>query len=138
MLLTSISWCHFTSDIDKERKFCRKCQNKDGVHQTKFIDNFPEHIFLIFERNQCNFQTKYSKLVNARIKCEDKLNFSFCSMADICGTSCNYTLIFVEPLVITPSYLQLLVWGRRSVNKSHFTTYVFTEDEMISYDDEKN
>ena len=120
-------------------KFCRKCQNKDGVHQTKLIDNFPEHIFLIFERNQYNFQTKYSKLVNARIKCEDKLNVSFCSMTDICETPCNYTLIsFVERLVITPSYLQLLVWGRKSVNKSHFTTYVFTEDEMILYDDEKN
>ena len=78
---SSVLWCHFTSDINKENMVCSKCQNKDGVHQTKFIDNFPEHFFLLFERNQYNFQTKYSKLVDKRIKCEDKLNLY------------NYTLI---------------------------------------------
>ena len=124
--INSILWCHFTSDINKENMVCSKCQNKDGVHQTKFIDNFPEHFFLIFERNQYNFQTKYSKLVDTRIKCEDKLNLSFCSMADICGTPYNYTLISA----VARS-------GGRSVNKGHFTTYVFKEDEIILYDDEK-
>ena len=124
--VNSIVWCHFTSDINKENMVCGKCQNKDGVHQTKFIDNFPEHFFLIFERNQYNFQTKYSKLVDTRIKCEDKLNLSFCSMADICGTPYNYTLISA----VARS-------GGRSVNKGHFTTYVFKEDEIILYDDEK-
>ena len=90
-------WCYFTSDINKENMVCSKYQNKDGA-QTKFIDNFPKHFLLLFERNQYNFQMKYSILVDTRIKCVDNLSFSFCSMVDICGM----------PL-ITPSYLQLLV-----------------------------
>ena len=49
--INSILWCHFTSDINKENMVCSKCQNKDGVHQTKFIDNFPEHFLLLFKRN---------------------------------------------------------------------------------------
>ena len=36
-----------------------KYQNKDGVHQTMFIDNIPDHLFLFFERNQYQFQTRY-------------------------------------------------------------------------------
>ena len=68
--INSILLCHFTSDINKENMVCRKCQNKDDVHQAKFIENFLEHFFLLFERNQYNFQTKYSKLVDTRIKCK--------------------------------------------------------------------
>ena len=124
--INPILWCHFTSDINKENMVFSKCQNKDGVHQTKFIDNFPEHFFLTFERNQYNFQTKYSKLVDARIKCEDKLNLSFCSMVDICGTPYNNTLISA----VARS-------GGRRVKKGHFNTYVFKEDKIILYDGEK-
>ena len=47
-------------------------------------------------------------------------------MAAICGTPYNYTLISA----VARS-------GGRSVNKGHFTTYVFKEDEIILYDDEK-
>ena len=54
---------------------CHKCQNKDGVHQTKFIDNFPEQFFLLFERNQYNYQTKYSKLVDTQIKSNSEIKF---------------------------------------------------------------
>ena len=46
-------------------------------------------------------------------------------MADICGTPYNYTLISAVPHS----------WGR-SVNKGHFTTYVFKEDKIILYDDD--
>ena len=56
--VNSILWCHFTFDITKENMVCSKCQNKDGVHQIKFIDNFLEHFFLLFERNQSNFQNE--------------------------------------------------------------------------------
>ena len=79
---------------------------QNGIHQAKFIDNFPSHFFVLFERNQCNFQTKYSKLVDTRIKCEDNLNFSFWSMANICGMP-----------IITPSYLQLLVRAEEELTK---------------------
>ena len=96
--INSIVWCHVTSNINKENMVCGKCQNKDGVHQTKFIENFPKHFLLLFERNQYNFRTKYSKLVETRIKSVNNLNLSFCSMR-----------IFVECLIISPSYLQLFV-----------------------------
>ena len=124
--IKSILWCHFTSDINKENLVCSKCQNKDGVHQTKFIHHFPEHFFLLFERNQYNFRIKYSKLVDTRIKWKDKLSLSFCSMVYICGTPYNYTLISA----VARS-------GGRSVSKGDFTTYVFKEDETILYDDKK-
>ena len=29
-------------------------------------------------------------------------------------------------------------WGWRSINKGHFTAYVFKEDKIKLYDDEKN
>ena len=57
---------------------------------------------------------------------KDNLNLSFCSMADICGMPHNYTLISA----ITRSC-------GRSVNKGHFTTYVFKEGEIKLNDDEK-
>ena len=57
--INSILWCHFTSDITKENMAWNKYQNKDGIHQTIFIDNIPDHFFLFFERNQYQFQTRY-------------------------------------------------------------------------------
>ena len=96
--IKSILWCYFTSNINKENMAWSKCQNKDGVHQTIFIDNFPEHFFLLFERNQYQFQTLYGYLVNTRIKCEESLNLSFCLMVDICETPHNYTLVIFSCL----------------------------------------
>ena len=127
MFLTLILFCGVTLlPISIKNMVCRKCQNKDGVHQTKFIDNFLEHFFLFFERNQYNFQTKYSKLIDTQIKCKKNLNLSFCSMADICGTPHNYTFISAAPRS-----------SGRSVNKGHFTAHVFKEDKIMLYDDSK-
>ena len=125
--INSILWCHFTSNINKVNMGCSKCQNKDGVHQTKFIDNFAEHFFLLFERNQYNFQTKYSKLVDPRIKCKDKLNVSFCPMVDICGTPYNYTLISA-----------VVRSGERSVNKGHIFTDVYCTMMMFTLCHDEN
>ena len=50
--INSILCCLFTSDINKEIMVCNKCQNKVGIHPTKFIDKFPKHFFLLFEINQ--------------------------------------------------------------------------------------
>ena len=57
---------------------------------------------------------------------KDNLNLSFCLIADICGMPHNYTLISA----VTRS-------NGRSVNKGHFTTYRFKEDEIKLHDDEK-
>ena len=107
--INSILWCHSTSDINKEILICSKCQNKDGVHQTKFIENFPEHFFFFFEKNQYNFQTKYSKLVDTQMKCKESLNLSFYSITGICGTPSSHTLIFA-----------VVRSGGKSVNKGHY------------------
>ena len=85
--VSSTLWYHFTSDINKKSMVCSKFLNKDGVRQTKCFENFPEHFFLLFERNQFNllfernqfnFQKKYCKLVDTRSKCKENLNVSFC------------------------------------------------------------
>ena len=47
-------------------------------------------------------------------------------MVDICGTPHNHTLISA----VARS-------GGGSVNKGHFNAYVFKEDEIILYNDEK-
>ena len=104
--INSIVWCHVTSNINKENMVCGKCQNKDGVHQTKFIENFPKHFFLLFERNQ------YESFI--------LLN------ADICRMPHNFTLISA-----------VVCSGGRSVNKGHFTMFVFKKDEIILYYDKK-
>ena len=76
--VSSTLWYHFTSDINKKSMVCSKFLNKDGVRQTKCFENFPEHFFLLFERNQFNFQKKNCKLVDTRSKCKENLNVSFC------------------------------------------------------------
>ena len=83
------------------------------------FDNFPEDLFLLFDRNQYKCQTNYSKLA-------DNLNLSFWPMPDIFGTPYNYTFISAVAGL-----------GGRSVNKGHFTMNVFKVDEIILYDDEK-
>ena len=65
-------------------------------------------------------------MVDTRIKCEDNFNLSFCSIADICGMPHNYTLISAVSRL-----------GGRSVNKGHFTTYIFKKRRIILYEVKK-
>ena len=83
----------------------------------------PEILFIVFERNRHDFQTKIIKYIDSRVKIVRDRSI-FRSILGKDGESEMYKLTSA----VTRS-------RGRNINMGNFIKYVFTEDEIITYDD---
>ena len=115
----------FTSQLHKSVKECVKRSSSSDLHQFKIVKEKPEILFIVFERNRYELTSKYktSKYIDSRVKIEKDLSI-FCSISETGGENKMYKLTSA----VTRS-------GGRNINMGHFISYVFTEDEIIMYDD---
>ena len=113
----------FTSQLHKSAKVCVKCSSSSDLHQFKIVKEKPEILFIVFEGNRYDFQTKTSKYIDSRVKIERDLSI-FRLISETGGENKMCKL----KSVVTRS-------GGRNINMGHFITCVFTEDEIIMHDD---
>ena len=121
--LNSVLRLFFTSQLHKSAKMCVKCSTSSDLHQFKIVKEKPEILFIVFERNRYDFQTKTSKYIDSRVKIERDLSMSR-SISETGGQNKMYKLTSAVTRI-----------GGRNINMSHFISSVFTEDEIIMYDD---
>ena len=121
--LNSVLRLFFTSQLHKSAKVCVICSSSSDLHQFKILQEKPEILFMVLERNRYDFQTKSSKYIDSRIKIERDRSI-FRSISETGGENTMYKLAST----VTQS-------GGRNINIGYFTCYVFTEDEIIMYED---
>ena len=102
---------------------CVKSSSSSDLHQFKIVKEKPEILFIIFERNRYDFQTKTSKYIEYRVKMERDLRI-FRSISETGGENKMYKLTSAVTRI-----------GGRNINMDYFISYVFTEDEIIMCDD---
>ena len=121
--LNSVLRLLFTSQLHKSAKMCVKCSSSSDLHQLKIVKEKPEILFIVFERNRYDFQTETSKYIDSRVKIERDLS-TFRSISETGGENKMYKLTSAVTRI-----------GGRNINMGHLISYVFTEDEIIMYDD---
>ena len=82
--LNSVLRLFFTSQFHKSAKVCIKYSSSSNLHQFKIVKKKPEILFIVFERNQYDFQTKTTKYIDSRVKIERDLSI-FCSISETSG-----------------------------------------------------
>ena len=121
--LNSVLRLFFTSQLHKSAKMCVKCSNPSDLHQFKIVKEKPEILYIVFERNRYDFQIKARKYIDSRVKIERDLSI-FRSISETGGKNKMYKLTSAVTRI-----------GGKNINMGHFVSYVFTEDEIIMYDD---
>ena len=120
--LNSVLRFFFTSQLHKSAKMFVQCSSSSNLNQFKIVKEKPEILFIVFERNRYDFQTKTSKYIDSRVKIERGLSI-FRSISETVEENKMYKLTSAVTRI-----------GGRNINMGHFISYVFTEDEIIIYD----
>ena len=110
--LNSVLRLLFTSQLHKSAKVYVRCSSSSDLHQFKIVEEKPEILFIVIERNRYDLETKTNKYLDSRVKIEKDLSI-FRSFSETGGENKMYKLTSA----VTQS-------GGKNINMGHFILLV--------------